>query len=255
MHAKSGLRVVLKRKIYRPDSVIAAVMPLERKLDSKFVNSKIRGIIRPQLKTMGFSKFTARNAWRFHDDRVDVLNFQSFNKYHADVMEITTYSFSVNLGCIYPDVPRSDGFPVCKTSKNGELRPQEFECQFRGSLMPTIDQKIPAERKVWYIDPDGNSLDVVFHDVSSQIATVASSWYQTFSNVENAFQMLLGHEQNMDEFWGFGNNPSPSRNYLIGYFALKLGKKAVAKEHLSKALESGCFKQTAERIRRDMIAA
>ena len=29
MHAKSGLRVVLKWKIYRPDSVIAAVIPLE----------------------------------------------------------------------------------------------------------------------------------------------------------------------------------------------------------------------------------
>ena len=29
MHAKSGLRVVLKWKIYRPDSVIIAVIPLE----------------------------------------------------------------------------------------------------------------------------------------------------------------------------------------------------------------------------------
>ena len=28
MHAKSGLRVVLKWKIFRPDSVIAAVIPL-----------------------------------------------------------------------------------------------------------------------------------------------------------------------------------------------------------------------------------
>ena len=29
MHAKAGLRVVLKWKIYRPDSVIAAVIPLK----------------------------------------------------------------------------------------------------------------------------------------------------------------------------------------------------------------------------------
>ena len=29
MHAKSGLRVVLKWKIYRPDSVIADVIPLQ----------------------------------------------------------------------------------------------------------------------------------------------------------------------------------------------------------------------------------
>ena len=31
MHAKSGLRVLLKWKIYRPDSVIAAVMSLIQK--------------------------------------------------------------------------------------------------------------------------------------------------------------------------------------------------------------------------------
>ena len=30
MHAKSGLRVVLKWKIYRPDSVIADVIPLKQ---------------------------------------------------------------------------------------------------------------------------------------------------------------------------------------------------------------------------------
>ena len=30
MHAKSGLRVFLKWKVYRPDSVIAAVMRLKR---------------------------------------------------------------------------------------------------------------------------------------------------------------------------------------------------------------------------------
>ena len=30
MHAKSGLRVFLKWKIYRPDSVIAAVIPLNQ---------------------------------------------------------------------------------------------------------------------------------------------------------------------------------------------------------------------------------
>ena len=35
MHAKSGLRVVLKWKIFRPDSVIAAVMPLGQMNENK----------------------------------------------------------------------------------------------------------------------------------------------------------------------------------------------------------------------------
>ena len=40
MHAKSGLRVVLKWKIYRPDSVIAAVIRLKVKQDDKIENNK-----------------------------------------------------------------------------------------------------------------------------------------------------------------------------------------------------------------------
>ncbi|GAB5405029.1 MAG: hypothetical protein Aurels2KO_32600 [Aureliella sp.] len=180
------------------------------------------------------------------------MNFQSFNSYHAQVMGITTYSFAVNLGCLYTEIPRSDGFPICKTSKYGELRPQEFECQFRGSIKPTVDQEIGTERGVWFIDPEGNLLDAAIADVTSQIFDYVVSWYEQFSDVQTTFRILTEDDSDMESVWGFGNKPSPARNYLIGYFALKLGKPDIASSHLGMALESGCFEQSSDRIRNDI---
>ena len=40
MHAKSGLRVVLEWKIYRPDSVIAAVITLKRVVGATSITCK-----------------------------------------------------------------------------------------------------------------------------------------------------------------------------------------------------------------------
>lgn len=167
-------------------------------------------------------------------------------------MGITTYSFAVNLGCLYTEIPRSDGFPICKTSKDGELRPQECECQFRGSIKPTVDQEVGTERGVWYVDPDGNQLDAAIADVSSLISQYAVNWYDQFYDVQNTFRILTEDDSDMASVWGFGNKPSPARNYLIGYFALKLGKPDVASEHLNAALESGCFEQSTDRIRNDI---
>jgi hypothetical protein len=59
----------------------------------------------------------------------------------------------------------------------------------------------------------------------------------------------------MGELWGFGRNPSPIRHYFTGYLALKLGRREMARQHLTEALASGCFKQIAERIQRDVERA
>lgn len=214
----------------------------------------IRKVIRPQLKSLGFSRFTGRNSWRFHDDRIDVVNFQSFNSYHAEVMEITSYSFAVNLGCFYTHIPSNGDYKACSTSKDGELRPQEQECQFRASLTPRVEQKTNPETCVWYIDPLGQALDASINDVASQISEFSEPWFQQFSDPTQTLEILMKSKTDMKLLWGFGNIPSPRRSYLIGYFALKLGNLPLAKTHLSLALESGCYAQVADRIRDEISA-
>lgn len=74
-------------------------------MDSKAVNREIRRVIWPLFKAAGFSSNTTRTAWRHTADKADVINFQSFNRYNADVLGITTFSFAVNLGCYLRYVP------------------------------------------------------------------------------------------------------------------------------------------------------
>lgn len=54
--------------------------------------SAIRVEVRPLLIAAGFVRSTDRTYWRYHVDRVDVINFQSFNSYNAAALGITTVS-------------------------------------------------------------------------------------------------------------------------------------------------------------------
>lgn len=72
-------------------------------MDSKTVTREIRRLVWPQLKAAGFETFSTRVAWRHGADRIDVLEFRSFNKYNADILGVTTFSFAVNIGSFILD--------------------------------------------------------------------------------------------------------------------------------------------------------
>src|SRR5687768_5994644 len=114
-------------------------------MDSKSVNREIRRAIWPLLKAHGFAEISARTAWRHSDQKIDVVNFQSFNSYNAGVMGVTTFSFAVNLGGYLRYVPPQ--WPP-KKIKNGVPYPAEYECQFRGSLSRTLSQPRNAHSHV-----------------------------------------------------------------------------------------------------------
>src|SRR5262245_7212187 len=150
-------------------------------VDSKLVNKRIRAEIWPLMKKEGFSKFTARTAWRLADHRIDVLNFQSFNSYNASVMDITTYSFAINLGSFFSDVPREhrkEGFGWGE----GLKLPAEYDCDFRGRLRKTLDQEGMGGRSIWYVDPGGRYLEPVIADTRAVIARDALRWFERLSD-------------------------------------------------------------------------
>ena len=223
-------------------------------LDSKTVNAQIRSELRPFLKELGFTRFTSRSAWRYDGSKVDVLNFQSFNAYNASVMGCTTYSFAVNLGCYFADIPYQYEESRIKEER-GQLLPAEYECPFRGRLRRSFSQPKYLSREIWFIDPAGRYLEKAVHDVRIAIARVGVPWFGRLADPNEALRVLLEEDESMGELWGFGRNPSPIRHYLAGYFALKLGENGLARQHLSEALASGCFKQVAERIERDVQRA
>jgi hypothetical protein len=223
-------------------------------VDSKTVNGQIRSEVRPLLKELGFTRFTSRNAWRYHGSMIDVLNLQSFNAYNASVMGCTTYSFAVNLGCYFTDIPHQYEKARIKEER-GQLLPAEFDCSFRGRLRRSFAQPECDSREIWFIDPAGRYLEKAVHDVRMALDRDGVPWFGRLADPNEALRVLLEDDERMGELWGFGRNPSPARHYLTGYFALNLGQNGLARQHLSEALASGCFKQVAERIERDLHRA
>jgi len=220
-------------------------------MDSKTVNKRIRSEIRPLLKTAGFSRFTARNSWRYTKAGVEVINFQSFNSYNASVMGCSTYSFSVNLGSYFSEIPDEYGGGQVK-QKAGELRPDEWQCHFRGGLHRSFSQPEYESRDVWYIDPEGRYIEKALHDVRMAIVRDGLPWFERLSDRSEALRILTEENERMRDLWGFGGIRSPIRHYLTGYLAFSLGRYDTAASHLREALHSGCFGLVRDRLERDL---
>jgi len=142
-------------------------------MDSSNVNKEIKSVIRPLLQAGGFSQFTPRTAWRYSSEKIDVVNFQSFNSYLANALGCTTYSFCVRLGCSFDAIPIS----ARVKRKNGYLRPEEYECHFRLQLQKSIKQPDLQRTDVWYVDPRGKNLDIVIADAKKAIVEIGLEWF------------------------------------------------------------------------------
>lgn len=204
-------------------------------MDSRIVNRGIRKTIWPVLKEAGFDHFTSRAAWRHRANGIDVIEFQSFNRYNADVLGVTTFSFCVNLGKFLLYVPPRWEPKV----KGGVQLPSEPECVFRGRLLPQVSAACSNEA-VWSVDEVGKNVRWCLQDVLNQLPK-AFAWYSGLDDREEVFRILMERDENMRELWGFGRNPSPMRSYHAGYVALALGRLAIARSKLQEAVDSKSY--------------
>ena len=214
-------------------------------MDSSVVNKEIKAVIRPLLKDAGFTQFTVRTAWRYAGERIDVVNFQSFNSYLANSVGCTTFSFGVNLGCSFNAIPRNKRAKL----KDGFFRPEEYECHFRLQLQKTIRQSDLNREDVWFVDSQGQNLNEVMEDARQEIRNTGLSWFNRFHDGNEVLRTLLEDSESRTKTFGMGRENSPNRHYLIGYIAKSLGKAELAKEHMQKALLSGFFKDRESEMR------
>lgn len=204
-------------------------------MDSKIVNREIKRAVWPLLKKSGFNRFTQRVAWRHHQDGIDVLDFQSFNSYNAEIMGVATFSFCVNLGKYLLYVPP----PWDAKVKDGIQLPREHECLFRGRLFPEVSAAA-SDKTIWSIDASGKNLLWCIQDVINQIP-MALKWFTRLDERSEVLSILQEEDEDMPRLWGFGRNPSPIRSYYAGYVALALGQKQLASNKLKEAVDSKCF--------------
>ena len=158
-------------------------------MDSKVVNKLIRAEVWPLLRRQGFSKFNSRNAWRYREPLVDVVNFQSFNSYLAEGIGCTTYSFALNLG-IY--VFGSEVEERIKKDSDGRLMPQEYECCFREHLKKRSQIDRFERDDIFFVDPEGYSAAAVFNEVQYLLRERAPGWYAALGNLDAVIAWMTG---------------------------------------------------------------
>lgn len=215
-------------------------------MDSREVNIIIKNKIWSFLKEQGFIKFTTRNAWRYNIDTIEVINFQSLNSYLAGSLGCTTYSFSVNLGIYFSQIPHTN-----IKVKEGYLVPEEYDCLFRRSLTKSLRQSGFKRKDIWFISTSGDNLELVIDDVKEVLTDDGLKWFGKYSDMNAVIETLLNEEENLDGTWGFGRKSSPNRNFLCGYIAYFLQKYELASVMLENAINSECFDNLREILQRD----
>jgi hypothetical protein len=212
-------------------------------MDSKAVNRRLREIVWPDLKALGFSRRTARTAWRDRPGAVQVVNFQSFNSYLAEAIGATTFSFGVNLGVFYPAI--AEQTPVAAFIPDW-YRPPEWHCQARkhlgkGIVQPNeplsrrwFDPRAPraslgswADRPdVWYVLGDGSNLDIVVNDARDRIMEIGVPWLDRLADLAEARRHFEAVESTGlgDEDYG-GAIGSPNRLEFAAALSMALGDR------------------------------
>ena len=219
-------------------------------MDSKVVNKAIKKEIWSFLKEQGFSKFTARNAWRYNQDTIEIVNFQSFNSYLAGFLECTTYSFAVNLSIYFTRIP--DEFPNSPIKeKDGFLLPDVCRCHFRKVLLKSLLQPEFKEKNIWYINETGDNIETAMDDAKKVLISDGLKWFEKYLEMEAVLETLLNEDEDLNGTRGFGRKNSPIRNYTGGYIAYFLQKYDLASELFKKAIDSGCFDSVKERLEMD----
>ena len=202
-------------------------------MTSSVVNRAIRSLAWPVLRDRGFVSFTSRTAWRDREQLIDVVNFQSFNRYNADVLGCTTFSFAINLSIYLTDVP-SDHAPG---TRDDRVRPAEYEGHIRRRLLPG-SPCLPKAPDIWLIDEQGQNTEGTVAQAALALADTADPWFAAFGNRSGGLSALRGATAPPDELtWLPGAPDSAARNMAVGYLSLALGDKATAAASLRRALE------------------
>lgn len=210
--------------------------------DSKpaLLDRAIKAQLWPLLKEHGFSRFTARNAWRFHADRIDVVHVQAFSVADAGYTRRGLDSFSVNLGCHLRYIPSHAG---AIRERNGLPLPEESQCLLRRRILDTRRPSFLAwlaaprrPRTVWPVGGGAADLEHSMTMVGKGLLDQGLPWFAGFADPREALRIFLDEAEDMERLWGFGNRSSPLRSYCIGFTALAAGAHALAAEHLERAL-------------------
>lgn len=208
-------------------------------MERKDVNWALRREVRPWLEAAGFTRFVARTAWRQRADRIEAVHYRApFNEREANLRQISPHSFEVIVGVFLPDV--SPDAPEVKR-QNGQWLPKVGQWDFCQRLVNDPGQPAFVGQWLWVVAGGREELRGVMASVRQALAEQAEPWFDGLGSREDILARLLVDEP-----------PSPRREWLTGYVALKLGNMALAEKRLRPLLDATDFAHAARQLEADL---
>ena len=174
-------------------------------VDSRTVDKALRADFWPALADIGFNRRTGRTAWRDRPHGVQTVNIQSFNRYLADQLRCTPFSFCVNLGVYYPVVAEGALFgPLAKDHRGRQsIIARRVSTWRRASHSPPRSRSDPRSRHLIHgsspvygvtdrtsgtCGPTVANLDEVVEDARDRVLAVGVPWLERLADVAVARQ-------------------------------------------------------------------
>jgi hypothetical protein len=126
---------------------------------------------------LGFTAPQDRTAWRYHVNRVDVVQVRSLGPKAADDLGASALSFCISLGIHAFASTWERELPL----RNGKPQPAPVHCDLRLELRKAIPQLELRRTDVWFVRSDGTNLTATLADASHVLFTQGMTWFARFA--------------------------------------------------------------------------
>ena len=107
-------------------------------------------------------------------------------------------------------------------------------------MQKTVLQVELPRKNAWFVKADGTNAQAMVGNARDVIVQEGLPWFERFRDpLEVRRTLVEADEQMHGGTFGFGNNPSPIRSYMLGYVSKHLGDTGGAIQCFQDLIKSG----------------
>lgn len=203
------------------------------------IRSILWEVIRPPLQAAGFEKFTSECAFRYHEDRVDIIELRMARPGYNAPYRMPPCNFEIEAGVFLKFVPHPMGATF--KGEEGLALKNVSDAHVRISSSPNLFLRDSLNSAHWRVDIWDLRKTLILSDVEQSIQTYFIPWFDKFED----FKAVRNHVVKVCEFgwkaqstdrtpdsWGvvYASRAAPA------FFALYFKEWAEAKSRLTALL-------------------
>jgi len=135
---------------------------------AKIIDGVVQEGLASLLRQNGFKK-TARNFYRAHNNRIDVINVQASQWNHGEEGK-----FTINVGVYYPSIAEITDAPPIKGM------PKEYDCTIRERIGSLTEEN----KDTWWLIDSKTDRSTMASDVASKVEALCLPWFDKMSSLD-----------------------------------------------------------------------